>query len=343
MSILITEIAIDASGQIAIEITNTGSTSYDLFNHELYLGDIAANESSVVFGSFALDSIAAGQTVTIGHDSIHLVEYAPNDSVFSQPSFAYVYIRDFSGPSVAYPDSVGTRFPGNPAFGTDIVYTCDTTRAPDTDPLNGDNRADFTVTTPFSTNTLLSPTIACFAEGTRIATPDGEKAVETLAIGDRVTTQDGRAVPLLWLGRQTLVRRFAGRRAQLVRIAAGALGNHSDLYVTGDHGMALGGYVINAAALVNGSSIAWMPMAQTPARQVVYHVETEAHDMILANGAVAETFVDYEGRQAFDNFAEYEALYRRERMIAESPLPRIASARLLPAEIRKRFGIAEVA
>ena len=36
----------------------------------------------------------------------------------------------------------------------------------------------------------------CFCAGTAIATPDGETLVEDLAIGDRVTTQDGPPVPV---------------------------------------------------------------------------------------------------------------------------------------------------
>jgi hypothetical protein len=44
----------------------------------------------------------------------------------------------------------------------------------------------------------------CFVAGTLIATPDGERAVEALAIGDLVMTANGRAVPVKWLGRQTL-------------------------------------------------------------------------------------------------------------------------------------------
>ncbi|KMW58366.1 hypothetical protein AIOL_003339 [Candidatus Rhodobacter oscarellae] len=181
-----------------------------------------------------------------------------------------------------------------------------------------------------NTNTL------CYAEGTMIATPAGEVAVEALQIGDMVRT-DGRAVPVKWIGRQTISKRFAGERAQLVRISAGALGNHSDLYVTGDHGMMLGGFVVNASALVNACSIDWVSLAQTPEVQTVYHIETEAHDVILANGAASETYLDMPGRRAFDNYQEYLDLYGGEATIQENPMPRISSARLLPGYLRERL------
>lgn len=180
----------------------------------------------------------------------------------------------------------------------------------------------------------------CFAAGTGIATPSGEVAVEALAIGDKVLTADGRTIPVRWIGRQMVSNLFAGERARPVLIRAGALGDglpRADLTVTADHGMVIDGLVINAGALVNGTTITSVPLAELPATVTYYHVETADHHVILANGAPAETFVDYAGRAAFDNYAEYLALYGAPQMIAELRAPRITSARLLPASIRARL------
>ncbi len=191
-----------------------------------------------------------------------------------------------------------------------------------------------------------SPYPYCFAEGTGIATPGGERPVQDLAAGDLVLTADGRAVPVLWLGRQSLSSLFSGTRAGMVRIRAGALGDglpHADLEVTGEHGMIVDGHVINASALVNGTSIDFVPMGDLPETFTVYHVETEAHDVILANGARSETFIDYRGRRAFDNCQEYMEIYGAERIIPEMHRPRISSARHLPDEIANRLGIQSLA
>ncbi|WP_240661736.1 Hint domain-containing protein, partial [Nioella ostreopsis] len=48
----------------------------------------------------------------------------------------------------------------------------------------------------------------CFAAGTLIATAAGEVPVEDLRIGDSVTTAEGRAVSVKWIGRQTVHTRF---------------------------------------------------------------------------------------------------------------------------------------
>ena len=194
---------------------------------------------------------------------------------------------------------------------------------------------------PGTTNTPI--TITCFHGGTQIATPDGERAVETLAIGDLVTTADGAQVPVKWLGRQT-VRTLLNTspKMQPVRIHTGALGNglpHSDLTVTADHGMLVDGYVINAGALVNGTTIRELGLDEVAADYVVYHIETEAHDAVVANGAPAETFIDYVGRLNFENCQEYIDLYGANRIIPEMPYTRVSSARLVPQVIKDRLGI----
>jgi len=184
------------------------------------------------------------------------------------------------------------------------------------------------------------PMTFCFAAGTQIATPDGEKPVNSLSIGDLVTNSDGKAVAVKWIGRQSVVTHFARSDVRPVRIRTGALGNglpHSDLTVTPDHGMICDGHVVNAAALVNGSTIDFVPLKDLSEVEVYFHVETENHDVIFANGAASETYLDMPGRKAFDNYAEYVDLYGAEVTVTENPLPRISSARMLPASLIKRL------
>ena len=200
---------------------------------------------------------------------------------------------------------------------------------PVTPPLN------FAMINPF-------PFTVCFAPGTAIATPEGAVAVEALSIGDPVLTADGRTVPVKWVGRQTRSPLF--QRIRMIRVAAGALADRlplRDLVLTADHALLIDGLLINAGALVNGTTIT--ELRDLPERVTVYHIETEAHDVILAEGTPAETFIDYAGRQAFDNYAEYVALYGADRAIAENPAPRISSARMLPAALCARLGIRRAA
>ncbi|MBF9046671.1 hypothetical protein LSUCC0031_06015 [Rhodobacterales bacterium LSUCC0031] len=189
--------------------------------------------------------------------------------------------------------------------------------------------------------------VSCFLTGTRIATPGGPVAVERLGPGDLVLTADGRAVPVRFNLRQNVSTRFGPpERLMPVRLRAGALGQGlpvRDLVLTADHALMIDGLLINAGALVNGSSIDRVPLKELGESFTVYHIETEAHDLILAEGTPAETFIDYAGRQTFDNYADYLALHGGDRMIPENPAPRVTSARMLPPALKARLGLERAA
>jgi len=181
----------------------------------------------------------------------------------------------------------------------------------------------------------------CFAAGTAIATPGGDVAIETLAIGDSVLTAEGRSVAVKWIGRQTVMTRFGpAERLMPVRFSAGSLGDGlptADLTVTADHGMLVDGIICHAGALVNGTTITRVPLEEMGETYTVYHIETEAHEIILANGAPAETFIDNVSRRVFDNFVEFDALYGDVPEMEELDYPRAMSVRQVPMAIAARL------
>ncbi|MFM9857255.1 Hint domain-containing protein [Pseudoxanthobacter sp. M-2] len=183
----------------------------------------------------------------------------------------------------------------------------------------------------------------CFLAGTMIATPAGETPVESLAIGDLVLTADGRAAPVRWVGVQTVVTPFADRLLSYpIRITAGALGEGlpvRDLLVSPDHALFLDGVLVQASALVNGTTI--VRETAMPDRFTWFHVELDDHALILAEGVPAETFLDTVTRRRFDNFADYVALYGdADPRLAEIAVPRVKSARQLPRALRERLALA---
>ena len=182
--------------------------------------------------------------------------------------------------------------------------------------------------------------VFCFYAGVQIATPDGEVAVENLRDGDLVMTADGSAHPIVWMGRSEISTRFADPLRFLpIRITAGALGDGlpvRDLLVSPCHAIFLDGILVQAGALVNGTTI--VQETEVPANFTYYHVELAHHALLIADGALAESFVDNVDRMNFHNWAERTAPVEP---IAEMDLPRAKAARQLPQSIRRRLAAQE--
>jgi len=183
-----------------------------------------------------------------------------------------------------------------------------------------------------SGGTLITVDGVCFMPGTMVRTPEGEAAVETLQVGDLVMTSAGVAAPVRWIGRQTVSTRFADPlRILPIRIRAGALADNMpvrDLKLSPAHAILVGDVLVHAGALVNGTSI--VRETDVPEVFTYYHVECDGHELILAEGVPAETFVDNVERMAFDNWAEHEALYPQGKAIEELPYPRAKAYRQVP-------------
>jgi hypothetical protein len=178
--------------------------------------------------------------------------------------------------------------------------------------------------------------VTCFMPGTRIRTPSGEVVVEVLKVGDLVLADDGRALPVRWIGRQTVSTIFGDKMRVLpIRIKAGALKENvpaRDLRVSPDHAVLIDGVLAQAGALVNETSI--VREANAPSILTYFHVELDDHSIIFAENTPVETFVDNAERLRFDNWAEHEALYPAGKPIAELPYPRAKGRRQIPARIR---------
>jgi autotransporter passenger strand-loop-strand repeat protein len=149
--------------------------------------------------------------------------------------------------------------------------------------------------------------IACYCTGTAIPTASGEVAVEAVAVGDLVMTADGRTEPVVWVGRRSYAGRFLAGQPHLlpIRFRAGSLGGglpRRDLLVSPCHAMLLDGVLVQAGSLTNGASIT---QERSAARVDYVHIELARHDVILAEGAPSETYLDEGNRMMFANASTY--------------------------------------
>ena len=115
-------------------------------------------------------------------------------------------------------------------------------------------------------------------------------------------TLSGEARPIAWIGTgRVLATRGRRNAATPVIVRKGALADnvpHRDLRVTKGHALYLDGVLIPVEFLVNHRSILWDDRAQ---EVTIYHIELETHDVLLANGAPAESYRDDGNRWLFQN------------------------------------------
>jgi serralysin len=194
-------------------------------------------------------------------------------------------------------------------------------------------------TLQFADMSVAASSIACYVAGTLVATPGGEVAVECLRIGDLLVTAAGPARPIRWIGRRSYSGRFVARNPGVLPICirAGALDEgvpRRDLFVSPEHAMFVEGVLVPARLLVNGITIVPVLAVESVA---YFHLELESHDVILAEGAASETFIDDCSRGVFNNVGEFQALYPDAvRASARYCAPRVDDGVLLGA-IRMRI------
>jgi len=148
--------------------------------------------------------------------------------------------------------------------------------------------------------------VPCFGAGTEILTPDGMIAVENLAEGDEVlSARTGEPRKIIWAGaRRVDVARHANpEKVMPVRVRAGALAPglpERDLIVSPDHALLLDGHLVEAKTLVNGATILWDKTRRTV---TYHHIELDEHDVVLAEGIPAETYLESGNRTMFEGTA----------------------------------------
>jgi hypothetical protein len=141
---------------------------------------------------------------------------------------------------------------------------------------------------------------------TLIRTPGGEVPVEQLHIGDEALTGFNVPRKIKWIGR----RRVGGDPEQHpVLIRAGALGERMpvrDLYLAPDQAVLVYQKLFPCKLLLNGSSIdRFMENGPTD----YFAIELDDHDILFAEGAPSETYVDCDNREIFHNASEFKRLY----------------------------------
>ncbi|MBR0558950.1 Hint domain-containing protein [Neokomagataea anthophila] len=153
-----------------------------------------------------------------------------------------------------------------------------------------------------TTSALLGSTTTatvCYLPGTIIETPQGPVAIEDLSEGSEVYVFENGARhtdTVRWAGHKTVNANTTEEQA--IRIKANALSEgvpFKDLLVTPEHCLFLNGRFVPARLLVNNRSI----VIDEQKSFEIYHIETNKHSVIMADGALAESYLDTGNRHSF--------------------------------------------
>ncbi|HEY4172399.1 MAG TPA: Hint domain-containing protein, partial [Rhodopila sp.] len=274
----------DVASTVTLSATNTFTGGIDLAGGTLDLAAAgAAGGGAITFGA------AGGQVLQINAAGM------TEDAAFAITGFTEGETIDLTGLTFAT---------GATASLSGDVLTVQSNGVTDTLTLTG-----ITVGTPFTatqddgTGTIVT---LCFCPGTMIHTPNGEVEVENLKVGDIVTTLGNNGTrAITWIGKGKVLA-TRGRRgpATPVIVCRHALGKNipsTDLHIMKGHGIYLDGVLIPAEFLVNHKTIIWDDRAQ---EVELYHIELDAHDILLANSAPAESYRDDGNRWLFQNANE---------------------------------------
>lgn len=197
----------------------------------------------------------------------------------------------------------------------------------------------------FSATGTFGGSTPCFLQGTTIQTDRGNIVVERLRVGDRVPAHfAGGTAQIAWIGHRTLnvARHPRPWDVAPVRIRAGAFGSgvpRRDLILSPDHAVLVEGALVPVRYLLNGATI-----VQEPAGTVTYfHVELEAHDVLLAEGLPVESYLDTGNRSSFANAPGHTMLapdFARQVWAERSCAPLILDGPVVQAERRRLIAVA---
>jgi hypothetical protein len=265
----------------------------------------ATLESTGLYQITGITGTVNGSTITAldGSNTFYYATTAYGDNLLSYPATPTTPYFDPSGLVFTAANGIKYNF-----FGSNL----ETESASDTQTNDSD------VSTGTATYSI---DLACFVDGTRLATAAGEVAVEELAVGTLVLTLDStggplsrkelRARPIKWIGRRRIVLAVHPRPETVtpIRIQRNAFADakpHRDLMVSPDHAIFVDGKLICARQLVNGTTI----RPEQGLRTVDYfHVELDTHAILLAEGLPTESYLDTGNRSSFTSSGKLLVAY----------------------------------
>lgn len=166
------------------------------------------------------------------------------------------------------------------------------------------------------------PAVPCFTTGTLIETPSGPRSIETLRVGDMVTTRDHGPRRIAWIGHRHVDRQMLDLCPNLrpILIRAGALGPdlpNQDLTVSPQHRLLVKSQIAERMFDHDEILVAAKHLTNNPAIEVLnpeggvtyWHMLFDDHELLLSNGTWTESlFTGPQAMHAIGEAARHEIL-----------------------------------
>ncbi|QFT93752.1 Hemolysin, chromosomal [Roseovarius sp. THAF9] len=280
---------IDADYQVPAASSDTSADSIEGgAGDDTLVGDLG---NDTLIGGTGADVFYGG----LGDDEMYLAE---GDSAFGGDGDDLFVLGDLGEAGSSTITITGGE--GNETNGDTLQLTPDVTfddiTFTNTDDGAGGLSGNFTLADGTSVSFSEIENIICFTPGTRILTPQGERAIETLRPGDLVITRDNGPQPIRWLGHRTVEGR--GKFAPIAVNSTVMEGARRPLLVSPQHRLLFSGYrtqllfgesevLVAAKHLVDGHDV------RITERHLVtyFHMMLDQHEIVYAEGAATESFL----------------------------------------------------
>ncbi|MCP9319098.1 Hint domain-containing protein [Acetobacter persici] len=269
-------------------------------------------------------------TLTLGSTSLnigHITNFTPGDSIVingaNYPQVRWIQTAANSNTYTLVPiDSTGwtqsayatVSFAqkGTDSSGSPVYYTPADLGEGSTGTISGQHGdGDYTGLTYYEGNGAShadgTETIVCFLAGSMIRTTAGDIAVEDIQIGDQVIAFDWKnnedvTRPVVWVGKAHATVRpelhddEAGWPVRILKDAVADGVPYKDMLITAEHCLFFKDRFVPVRMLVNGVSIFY---DKSITSYDYYHVETEQHSVITADGMLTESYLETGNRSSF--------------------------------------------
>ncbi|MDI2091328.1 Hint domain-containing protein [Commensalibacter oyaizuii] len=185
--------------------------------------------------------------------------------------------------------------------------------------------------------------VSCFLAGTLIETVSGGRPVEQLTVGDEVIVYKDRVKThrkVVWTGYNHVKVNsnvFSDITNYPIRILKNAIADNvpfKDLLVTSEHCLFIEDKFIPVRMLVNNSTIFY---DKTITEYTYYHFETDDHSIVVADGALTESYLDTGNRSNFISDTNVISIVNKNKRWGQDSAAPLVTAREIVEPLYRKF------